>query len=150
MKLTGVCGHSCLMYCCSPHRISWMTHGRYWVFHHKFTQFFTQSVSLVSQQPHFGVVRCGPTCLIPFSGPSSLIPWCLWLKSLATSSKLSSLPEKSKRSSEVVLNTFFSSTRERYPQLEPILVDEGDVSDETFESSANFEWQMSDISSERS
>ena len=60
MKLTGVCGHSCLMYCCSPHRISWMTRGGHWVFHHKFTQFFTQSVSLVSQQPHFGVVRCGP------------------------------------------------------------------------------------------
>ena len=53
-------------------------------FHHKFTQFFTQRVSVVSQQAHFGVVRCGPTCLptrCRFSGPSSLLSWCLWLKS---------------------------------------------------------------------
>ena len=48
--------------------------GDYWVFHHKFTQFFTQGISVVSQQPHFGAVRCGPTCLSPlavdFQGPA--------------------------------------------------------------------------------
>ena len=87
MKLTGVCGHSCLMYRCSPHRISWMPCGEYWVFHHKFTQLFTQRVSVVSQQAHFNVVRCGPTCLSPlavdFQGPAVLIPWCFWLKSFS-------------------------------------------------------------------
>ena len=58
MKLTGECGHSCLMYCCSPHRISWTPRGECWVFHHKFTQLFTHRVSVVNQQAHFDVVRC--------------------------------------------------------------------------------------------
>ena len=31
VKLTGVCGPSCLMYRCSPHRISWMPRCGYWV-----------------------------------------------------------------------------------------------------------------------
>ena len=87
MKLTGVCGHSCLMYCCSPHRISWMPRCEYWVFHHKFTQLFTQRASVVSQQAYFDVVCCGPTCLSPlavdFQGPAVFIPWCFWLKSFS-------------------------------------------------------------------
>ena len=74
VKLTGISGHSCLMYRCSPYRISWMSRYGYWVVHHKFSQFFTQRVSVVSQQPHFGVVQCGPTCLSPlavdFQGPA--------------------------------------------------------------------------------
>ena len=117
VKLIGVCGLSCLMYRCSPHRISWMLRGGSVFcqsdFHHKFTQFFTQSMSVISQQAHFGMVwlihmftKCLSSLAVKCQGPAVWYLGVLWCPS-TSSSKSSSLQEKSKRSSEVVADNFF-------------------------------------------
>ena len=67
MKLTSVCGLSCLMYRCSPHRISWMLCGGYWVLsvfcQISITNLHTQYVSVVSQQTHSFPGQFAAACL---------------------------------------------------------------------------------------
>ena len=63
----------------------------------------------------FGVVLHAFPLAVDFQGPAVWYLGTFGWNPLASSSKSSSLWEKSKRSSEVVLNTFSSSTKERCP-----------------------------------
>ena len=82
MKLTGVCGLSCLMHRCSPHRISWMVRGGYWVL----SVFLISTTNLPNSSHSTSLLSVSRLILVRFdSSIGSLralavkfqgIPWC--------------------------------------------------------------------------
>ena len=133
MKLTGVCGHFCLMYRCSPHRISWMLHGGYWVL----SVFLISTTNLHNSSHSLSLLSVSRLISVRFDSSICSLALAHSLLSfraqqfdtlvffgwnpLASFSKSSSLREKSKRLSEELAEYFLLFNKRALPLAWAIL-----------------------------